>query len=531
MQRKIYGIALIAVAAILAIIVNMAKDLYSGEEQQTPHVKQNNRLVIAHKEIFGTLERPQVIFNHGLHTDKYKKEGCRICHPQNIERNFIFDFPFKLISKEKVSVMDSYHNKCIGCHTRLIKERTKAGPVQCGNCHRKEFQSVEIPYPLCEFDFGKHDKHSMKLKEDCSYCHHTYDTEEKDEELRLVYENGTEESCFYCHDIEKKRGPALSRITRVAEEKGLSMKKVSHAQCVNCHLNFIKKGEKAGPVICSGCHNGRYRTVADLVKVPRPDRDQPKKPFILINDAQMKGVLFDHEMHEKNSKTCRVCHHETLQACEKCHGVMGSPEGRGINIAGAYHDIFSESACAGCHEVQKTEGDCSGCHHHLLDMNIQAKGPKKAFCVVCHSGKKEKLVVAPIPVKELSNRKVPEEVTIKVLEREYEPAVFPHRKVIKKLIDMSNKSDMATYFHRGIESICKGCHHESDPRAEEKGNNPPSCSKCHALRFDSQNMNRPRLLAAYHRQCMGCHDMMGITKTKQCNDCHKEKTIPRRDIL
>jgi Class III cytochrome C family len=531
MQKKIQGIALIVAAAILAIIINVTRDLYSREGRETPDRRQMNILVIAHPEIFGHLERPQVVFNHGLHENKYIKEGCRICHPQNEEGNFIFDFPFRPVLRDKESIMDSYHGICIGCHTRLVKEHKKAGPVQCGSCHRNEFQSVKIQYPLCDFDFGKHDKHTKKLKENCSYCHHIYDTEEKDEELRLVYEKGTEESCFYCHDIEKKRGPALSRITRVAAEKGLSMRKVSHAQCVNCHLTYVRKGEKTGPRVCSECHSGKYLTIADLAKVPRPDRDQPKKPFILINDAQMKGVPFDHAIHEKNSRTCRSCHHETLQACKKCHGIVGGQESRGINITGAYHDVFSGSACTGCHEVKKTERDCSGCHHHLLDMGVQAKGPKKAFCAVCHSGRKEGLSVTPIAVRDLSDRKVPERVTIKVLENEYEPATFPHREIVQKLVNISNRSKMATDFHRGIESICRGCHHESDPQAEAKVDTPPNCRKCHAIRFDSLNMNKPRLLAAYHRQCMGCHDMMGITKTEACKDCHKEKSVPRQALL
>ncbi len=110
-----------------------------------------------------------------------------------------------------------------------------------------------------------------------------------------------------------------------------------------------------------------------------------------------------------------------------------------------------------------------------------------------------------------------------MLEKEYGPAVFPHRAVVKRLVEISNESRMANYFHRGIATVCKGCHHESDPEAEVKKNKPPHCRSCHSVTFDQQNMNKPRLIAAYHRQCIGCHEVMGITKTKECRDCHEEK--------
>lgn len=523
-MKKGIGIAVFIAALILALGMNFSRNLYSGENPKKEEDVTGNKLLIAHDEIFTKLERAPVVFDHKIHTEKYKKEGCKVCHPQNEEGGFLFDFPFKKTTNQKEPVMDAYHTQCIGCHTQLIGKKVKAGPVQCGSCHKKEFASGLMRYPHSEFDFITHEKHVIKLDKDCSHCHHIYDVEEEVEELRLVYEKGTEESCYSCHDLAEKRGPELARITGVAREKGLSMRKISHAQCVNCHLDFAGKGEQAGPVVCSECHTGKYRTAAELAKAQRPDRDQPEMPFLFLDDAQMKGVPFDHTAHEKNAKTCRSCHHETLKACRKCHGLTGSPEGRGINIAGAYHDVFSQSGCSGCHAIKKSEKDCAGCHHHLLGMDVQAKGPKKEFCAVCHSGRKErKSSVRQISFAELSTRKVPEKVTIKVLEKEFEPAIFPHRDIVKKLIGISNKSEMAAYFHRDIGTICKGCHHESDPRAEVKADNPPHCRRCHALTFDSQNLNKPRLLAAYHRQCIGCHDMMGITKTKECRDCHKEK--------
>jgi hypothetical protein len=304
----------------------------------------------------------------------------------------------------------------------------------------------------------------------------------------------------------------------------------SHQQCINCHLKYKKSGDReTGPMDCSKCHTGKYKTVTDLAKTPRPDRDQPEKPFITIENGQMKGIPFNHAFHEKNTKTCRECHHETLNACKQCHTLSGRPEGNGVSTVHAYHSVLSGKSCAGCHNKKKAFRDCAGCHHHLLDMDLQAKGPKKNVCSVCHSGKKEGLIsVQKISLAALKTQKIPERVTIKVLENHYEPSTFPHLKIVERLASISNESKMAGIFHRNVQTICDGCHHQSNADAEARKGKPPYCRNCHTLSFDPQNINRPRLLAAYHRQCMGCHEKMGIDKAMKCADCHKEKSTATR---
>jgi len=533
MSRKLFSLFFIVTIICLMFLIKGVQ-VYSVENKVVAQKKTENKIIIAHTEIFGKLERPQVVFDHGLHSDKFKEQGCKTCHPLTSDWNLIFDFPFKPVVRNRESVMDSYHERCISCHRKMINARKKAGPIKCGNCHVKELESVNIRYPIFEFDFYYHNKHDKKLKDIkdyCSLCHHTYDIEEENEELALVYEKGTEESCYYCHELGKERGPELTAITNVAAKKGLTVRKVTHSRCLNCHIDYNKKGLKAGPFVCSKCHTGKFRTVAELAKIPRPDRDQPEKPFINIKNGRMKGILFNHKFHETNAKTCRACHHETLNACKNCHALTGSPEGKGINIAGAYHDVFSEIGCAGCHKIRKSEKNCAGCHHHLLEMDLQAKGPKKTICSLCHSGKREYLIPRQsISVSELYAKKVPEKVTIKILEKEYEPTIFPHLKIIKKLVEISNESKMATYFHGNIQTICEGCHHHRRIDAEVKKNTPPFCRNCHTISFDPQNLNRPRLLAVYHRQCMGCHEKMNI-KAKGCADCHKEKAVRPTGIL
>jgi hypothetical protein len=535
---------------VLLLLINGLHGVYSIEgppgikkAMESKPVNLDNKIGIAHTEIFGVLERPQVVFDHNKHTEALKKEGkkewetCDVCHPVDREKDLIlFTFPKKVKGKDKDSMMNAYHDECINCHKEKSREKKKAGPVVCGDCHIDKLQNIQIKYPVFEFDYQVHDNHDKKLKEknikeNCDLCHHIYNDE-------LVYEKGKEWSCHYCHEIGRKTGPVLVAATRIIGKKGLSLEKVSHMRCLNCHLYFKRqdkgkikaKDEKKPPLECVKCHTGKYKTVAELEKVPRPDACQPEKPFIDIENAKLKGVSFDHKAHEKNSKTCRACHHETLDACKECHDLMGNADGNWVNAANSYHDISSEKSCSGCHAVKQKEKDCAGCHHAIRPMNLESDGPRKDSCSRCHTGKKEglptpqKLSIADLE-RELEREKVKKEVEVKVLEHEFKPAKFPHFKMLQKLVKISNDSKMGTYFHAKMQTICEGCHHQSRAEAEAKKNTPPLCRNCHSKLFDPVHPNRPRLIAAYHRQCIKCHEEMKLEKPKQCKECHEEKAV------
>lgn len=530
---------LVGIAYLAAIIYGLYS-VYTVEAtlrvKEPPSVKPENRIAIAHTELFGKLERPQVIFYHKKHEDALKKDGesCNACHPENDQDVVIFDFPKQAGKKDKTSLMNAYHDGCIDCHKKKSRENKKTGPVTCADCHKKGTEDLQITYPVVEFDFYVHDKHVKKLKEkigkdDCGLCHHSYDINEEDETLALVYEKGTEDSCYYCHDLNAKRGPELTAITKVAAKKGLSIRKASHQSCLNCHLKYqeeyLKKGDKeACPTECIKCHTGKYKTVAELDKIPRPDRDQKDKAFINIENSKMKGVTFDHKTHETYSRTCRSCHHETLNACNTCHSLTGKPEGNGINIATAYHHVFSEHSCAGCHNKKKEDKKCAGCHHLIPAMDLETMNPKKQTCAICHTGKKDQLIMPkPLSTAGLDQQKVKKEVEIKILEKEFEPSKFPHMEIINELVKISNESKMATYFHRNLQTLCEGCHHRSLAEAEAQKDTPPNCKNCHRTAHDRQNLNKTTLLSAYHRQCLGCHEKMELEKGRKCTECHKEK--------
>jgi len=359
-------------------------------------------------------------------------------------------------------------------------------------------------------------------------CHHVYDLKEE----KLVYQNGTEESCYYCHDLsKKKRGPELSQIVKVTTEKGLPYQKTAHERCLSCHIKINKemeiskrKDEKAPPLECGKCHTGKYRSIKDLEKVPRPDRKQKETVFINVKNAKMKGVAFSHKNHEYYHKTCRECHHERLRACKECHKLEGVAEGGWVNIVDAYHAPFSDHSCAGCHNKKKLEKNCAGCHKFIPLIDVKAKEPRKEVCDRCHTGKKEVILPKPLTTANLDPEVVKKDIKIKVLEKEFEPADFPHRKIIDKLVKISNDSKLARYFHNDLRVLCEGCHHQRKSSAEVKKDTPPSCQNCHPKYFNPVNPNKMRLQAAYHVQCIGCHDSMGLKKpTHRCTDCHKEK--------
>lgn len=60
---------------------------------------------------------------------------------------------------------------------------------------------------------------------------------------------------------------------------------------------------------------------------------------------------------------------------------------------------------------------------------------------------------------------------------------------------------------------CTICHHYTP-----KDSTHPACSSCHEIAFKHEDLSKPGLKGAYHRQCMGCHREW--SHDTKCGVCH-----------
>jgi hypothetical protein len=334
------------------------------------------------------------------------------------------------------------------------------------------------------------------------------------------------------------------------------MQKVAHSACIGCHMKLAEKvkaeliqvgrtelteqdKKRFGPFECKGCH-GEHKelTPEEIAKTPRLVRGQkdmmdlslviteegaaPASQLVvtgLTPQVRMKAVPFNHKSHEPRAQFCNTCHHHSLEKCANCHTPTGDPKkGAGVSYERAFHRTEARQACAGCHAAAKQEAKCAGCHQSMSNEMTTAT------CAGCHRGPSDgkAVEIPPAPLFQ-DKEKVPEKLQIKVLEKEYKPAEFPHMKVVNKLVTISNESSLARWFHSARDqALCAGCHHRGE--LQQAAIKVPKCSTCHNRPFDPNALGRPGLLGAYHRQCTGCHEAMKQKPVAlECVKCHPAK--------
>ena len=473
--RSLIFLALCGVAGLLALAVRLG--------HATPQEDDGFRADIMSISVlkdYGPLTQPKVVFLHDKHTSALAKLGerykaqCNTCHVKDKDGKTGLAFMREANPAAGGELKKLYHDGCIGCHADLAKAGLKSGPsdVECKRCHAGEpaVKSSWKPLAVDRLLHFRHARTQEKMDNKCGACHHVYDAAAK-KTAPAAKEDLVPGSCSYCHKAADTVTPGA------APEKVRSLRLASHGECVTCHLQTAAKGPNTptGPATCSGCHaplsqkniesNNRKQVPegADL----RIKRHQPDRTLILAlpvakaadgkpaKSFAMNAVPFDHKAHEARGVSCAACHHQTLAACgTACHTVAGAKDGGQVTLAQAMHDPKSDRSCVSCHAKEQKKPECAGCHAARKPADTQ----DKAACATCHmppaAGSADAvaaLAAAPAsPAREqertrlaaqlLDGRKmttqlyavedIPENVTIGSMAKDYEPAAFPHRKIV-----------------------------------------------------------------------------------------------------
>lgn len=277
-----------------------------------------------------------------------------------------------------------------------------------------------------------------------------------------------------------------------------------------------------------------------MVIFPVSDKANPK-------GMGMRPVVFNHLNHEKKITECETCHHtgDTV-SCTSCHTVEGKKEGNFVTLDQAMHtptvakrstgktpvscvschnDNLKRRECAGCHSIvipTKNDANCATCHNVTGSMTPEqmVKGSEGKLSAEENEALATETVLAQKPAVAISPKSIPQRVTIDAIADEYAPAVFTHGRHVESLMKRMGNDKLASAFHNNPATLCAACHHNSPLSAT-----PPKCSSCHTVTIDPATPERPALKAAYHLQCMSCHNAMKVTRPQNtsCTTCHKER--------
>ena len=133
--------------------------------------------------------------------------------------------------------------------------------------------------------------------------------------------------------------------------------------------------------------------------------------------------------------------------------------------------------------------NCSSCH----DCEIPTQeNPCLKLGAQFFLGEGEKITPDKLP---------PDTVVIDVLEDEYEPTKFPHKKHVHMV---ENTLD------------CYECHHFTPPARKKT-----PCKDCHSPYENRPDLEVVGLKAAYHRRCLTCHAQW--SQNTNCELCHRSK--------
>ncbi len=271
------------------------------------------------------------------------------------------------------------------------------------------------------------------------------------------------DSCDRCH-MTTEQGDMSLLFNRLANESHDQVMEAYHSDCIDCHIETIDDGRKAGPVTCGECHR--------------------QSPRYLSNRTEMHMDKSLHYIHiAANNNECSTCHHQYDSTLQKLVYVKGS-----------------EQSCRDCHQPTATDDvmsyataahkQCISCHREMNQGRVQ--------CMGCHSAAQQE--------------------TIKFVENP--PRLERGQPDFILLAANANERDQSKlrtvpFSHVGHEQFtntCRVCHHES----------LRACSECHLLEGNMQ-ADGVTLQQAMHdlrsdHSCVGCHNQQ--KDAGECQSCH-----------
>lgn len=141
-----------------------------------------------------------------------------------------------------------------------------------------------------------------------------------------------------------------------------------------------------------------------------------------------------------------------------------------------------------------------------LPKHYSVKGLTCKTCHTCDVPTKNNPCLVGCPRDEMitihqSAEDAPDVITISTLEDKYVPVVFSH-KIHSQMSQMSGG--------------CASCHHFNNVGPIQK------CESCHESNRKREDISKPDLKGAFHRQCMDCHKAW--SHKTDCTSCHELKS-------
>jgi hypothetical protein len=100
-------------------------------------------MVTVDNSVFENARRPPSLFEHDAHNEKAGIDACSTCHHVYEDGQLVEDESSEDLAcsdchgikaeGRRPALMKAFHMRCKGCH-----QKEKAGPVMCGQCHKKE---------------------------------------------------------------------------------------------------------------------------------------------------------------------------------------------------------------------------------------------------------------------------------------------------------------------------------------------------------------------------------------------------------